>query len=117
MKHFCTKLAILLGALFLLLSVVSCEKEALHVTAYRAAGGTSVDLSSPRILTVSDYSAESVNLFVGSDGILSRYLVGAHNPWYNAACAEKQERGHYRYFFAEDDALWFFNLDCNCNGQ
>ncbi|MBR5077005.1 MAG: hypothetical protein IKX28_08380 [Bacteroidales bacterium] len=106
-----------LWLLLCLLLAVSCQESGPRVTAYRGTEGTLVDLSSPRTLTVSDCGADSVNLFVGSDGILTRYLVGTPNPWYDAACAESLERGHYRYFFAEDDAMWFFNLECNCNGQ
>lgn len=107
----------LLGMLLCLLLAVSCKESGPSVTAYRGTEGTMVDLSSSRTLTVSDCGAESVNLFVGSDGILTRYLVGTPNPWYDAGCAEPLERGHYRYLFAEDDAMWFFNLECNCSGQ
>jgi hypothetical protein len=106
-----------LGLLLCLFPAVSCEKEGLRITAYRGVEGTQVDISSSRTLTVSDCGPENINLFVGSDGILTRYLVGSLNPWFDATCTDVLERGHYRYFFAEDDAMWFFNLECNCSGQ
>lgn len=117
MKHFCIRLLAALGCLSLLLLAASCEKPGLSVTAYRGLMSEYVDLSSARTLPVSGCGAGSVNLFAGGDGILSRYLVGIPNPWYDAACPEADARGHYRYFFAEDGVMWFFNLECNCSGQ
>ena len=54
---------------------------------------------------------------MGGDGITSRYLVAVPNPWYDSACADASVRGHYRFFFVEEDAMWYFNLECNCGGQ
>ena len=46
-----------------------------------------------------------------------RGLDAVPNPWYDSACADASVRGHYRFFFVEEDAMWYFNLECNCGGQ
>lgn len=120
MKHFCMKLGPILAALLCLLLtglLASCTKAGLSVTAYRGVAAEAVDLGSPRTMQVSVCCDDSINLSLGSDGIVSRYLVAVPNPWYDAACADASARGHYRFFFAEEGAMWYFNLECNCGGK
>ena len=119
MKHFCSILKpVLLVVLCLLLGglLAGCTKAGISVTAYRGLDAGAVDLASPRTMQVSFCGEESINLSLGSDGILSRYLVAVPSPWYDA-CTDASLRGHYRFFFAEDDAMWYFNVECNCGGK
>lgn len=117
MKQFCMKLLPLLLALLLAGVLASCSKAGLSVTAYRGLAAESVDLGAPRTMQVSVCGDASINLSLGSYGITSRYLVAVPNPWYDAACADASARGHYRFFFAEDGEMWYFNLECNCGGK
>ena len=106
---------ILLALLCLLLA--GCSKADIRVTAYRGLDAGAVDLGAPRTMRVSFCGDDSVSLSLGSDGILSRYLVAVPNPWYDDACADASLRAHYRFIFTEEDAMWYFNLECNCGGK
>ena len=116
MKHFCFKYGAVLSVLLCLL-LAGCTKAGISVTVYRGLDAGAVDLGSPRTLQVSYCGDDSVNISLGSDGILSRYLVAVPSPWYDAACEDASLRAHYRFFFAEDDSMWYFNLECNCGGK
>ncbi len=117
MKQFCMKLLPLLLGLLLAGLLASCSKAGLSVTAYRGLAAGTVDLGAPRTMQVSVCGDESINLSLGSDGITSRYLVAVPSPWYDAACTDASARGHYRFFFAEEGEMWYFNLECNCGGK
>ena len=120
MKHFYPFLEPVFTALLCLLLaglLSGCTKAGITVTAYRGLASGIVDLDSPRTLEVSVCGVESINLSLGTKGRLSRYLVAVPSPWYDAACADASARGHYRFFFAEEDSLWYFNLECNCGGK
>ena len=97
--------------------LAGCTKAGISVTAYRGLDAGAVDLGSARTMQVSVCGEQSVSLSLGGDGITSRYLVAVPNPWYDSACADASVRGHYRFFFVEEDAMWYFNLECNCGGQ
>lgn len=120
MKHFCMKLGPILPALLSLLLAglfAGCTKETVTVTAFRGLENGTVDLDAPRTMAVAICGDDSISLSLGMFGTVSRFLVAVPNPWYDPACTDASVRGHYRFFFAEDDSLWYLNLECNCGGK